>query len=102
MKTFNESASCSGSDCLGGLVGIGVIVVTQLLAVGQLDKALTVSLYCFVVSIPLLSLWLSIGLFPGVIRRAGQRAGLHMFESEVHADVAPAIEFCGSDVALDW
>jgi len=41
----------------GGLIGIGVIVVTQLLALGVLDKALKVSLYCFVISIPLLSLY---------------------------------------------
>src|SRR5207244_11824726 len=34
-----------------------------------------------------------IRLFAGVIRRASQRAGLHMFEAHRHSDLAPAIEF---------
>src|SRR5713101_6492566 len=41
------------------------------------------------------------GLFPRVIRRPGERARLDMFESHLKSNVAPAIEFRGSDVALD-
>jgi hypothetical protein len=39
----------------GGLVGVAVIAVFQLLTLSSLDKRLTVSLYCFATSIPLLS-----------------------------------------------
>ena len=41
------------------------------------------------------------GLFPGVIGRAGQRAGLYMFEPHLESNVAPAIEFLRSDIAFD-
>jgi hypothetical protein len=42
----------------GGLLGVGVIAVFQLLTVPTLDKRLTVALYCFAISIPLLALFL--------------------------------------------
>jgi hypothetical protein len=38
-----------------GLIGIALIAVFQLLALPDLDKRLTVSLYCFAISIPLLA-----------------------------------------------
>src|SRR2546423_427447 len=41
------------------------------------------------------------GLFSCVIRRASQRAGLHVLESQAHSDVAPVTEFFRRDVALN-
>jgi hypothetical protein len=40
----------------GALIAISVVALVQLLSVGQLDIPLKISLYCFAVSIPLLSL----------------------------------------------
>ena len=42
-----------------------------------------------------------IRLFAGVIRRASQRAGLHMFEAHGDSDIAPAIEFRRRDETLN-
>ena len=44
---------------------------------------------------------LGFGLFPRVVRRASERTRLNMFETHLEPEVTPAIEFCGSDVALD-
>lgn len=50
-KTQNKIFEASSA----ALIGIGVIAIIELLGIANLDRALTVSFYSFVISIPMLS-----------------------------------------------
>src|SRR5467141_3522736 len=55
LLRVKESQDRSEEIIMGSLVGLSIVVIVQLLALQKLDKRLTVSLYCFVMSIPLLT-----------------------------------------------
>jgi len=59
MSRRKKSAEKDAVDerlLFGALLGLGIVVVVQLISLRRLDRSLTLSLYCFAVSIPLLSM----------------------------------------------
>jgi len=54
---------------IGAVLGFDLIVLLQLLTLSSLDKRLTVALYCFAISIPLLALHLRVLLLHAPFQR---------------------------------
>jgi len=52
----NQKDSAELQTILGALIGLDIILVTQMLGLAALDDWLRAALYCFVVAIPLLAL----------------------------------------------
>src|SRR5262245_49515301 len=52
------------------LIGVSIVAVIQFLTLPNLDRALTASLYCFIVSIPLLTYYIVTMLLDSVLEKA--------------------------------
>jgi|SRR5882672_12517169 len=55
-KKTEDYALAEDQLITGGLIGVGVVVIVTLLGFNQLDRPLTLALYCFAGSVPLLSM----------------------------------------------
>lgn len=53
----NKESLVEDQIVFGALMGLDVIIVLQLMTLARLDKPLSVALYCFVVAIPLLAMY---------------------------------------------
>jgi len=60
VRKVDAPADTHRKTVTGAFLGFDLIVVLQLLTLTSLDKRLTVALYCFAISIPLLALYLRV------------------------------------------